>query len=57
MCRPGKTLQCLNIDNKQLSLIVLHSEIVVDIENVSLPENIIPFLKEIFGDLLQMNWK
>lgn len=59
-CNGDSCFNCcheISIDNKKLSLIIKDSEIIIDIEKVSLPENFIPFLKGIFGNLLQINWK
>lgn len=59
-CNGDSCFNCcheISIDNKKLRLIIKDSEITIDIEKVSLPENFIPFLKGIFGNLLQINWK
>lgn len=57
-CNGDSCFNCCNgisIDKKELRLIVQDSEIVIDIEGINLPETFIPYLSEIFGELLQVN--
>lgn len=44
----------IRLSNIELRLIVSDSEIIVDIEDVKLPTNFIEYLKEIFGELLEI---
>lgn len=57
-CNGDSCFNCcseISIDSKKLRLIIQESEIIIDIEEVNLPETFIPYLKEIFGDILNVN--
>lgn len=56
-CNGDSCFNCctsIRLSNTELRLIVSDSEIIVDIEDVKLPTNFIEYLKEIFGELLEI---
>jgi len=57
-CNGDSCFNCcerIEINNKRLTLIVQDSEILIDIEDLALPSNFVPYLKDIFGDSLRVD--
>lgn len=57
-CNGDSCFNCcheISINKKELRLIIQDSEIVINIEEITLPETFIPYLRAIFGALLQVN--